>query len=446
MSQIRIPSTWLTTALVFVTIWIFSPFWPSLLLAVWIGLAGLQVMPRLTRFLRGHAGIAASLLMVAVILVAIPIVALLFSVATDAWAFVQRMTETPEIREILATFGTPADPTAAPATDLAAVEGSSVVDGSAAPSRMPGILPPELGDIAAGSSLPEGSASAEGSGLANVIRDDLLATQSGSGASPSDGSGAEGSGAEGSGHSPTNLRELMGSPLELLAQYSARAWDAVQFLAGAAIRATLDILVFMVVLYAVLTEGPRSWQWIVHNSPIPQHHLQRYAAAFVETGKGLVLGFGGAALAQATVATILFSAVGVSRALVLGLLTFLGATVPGVGTAFVWAPVAAGLALNGRTQAAVVVVLVGMFVIGTLDNILRPMLARYGSLNLPMHLVFVSMLGGLLLLGPAGLLLGVLTVRMASEALQIRRSEVEQAMANRGPTEPVDSTSENEPM
>jgi predicted PurR-regulated permease PerM len=103
MNQIRVPSTWLTTVLVLATFCIFSPFWPSLLLATWIGLAGLQVMPRLTRFLRGHEGMAASLLMVTLILVAVPIVALLFSVATDAWLFIQRMVETPEIREILAT-------------------------------------------------------------------------------------------------------------------------------------------------------------------------------------------------------------------------------------------------------------------------------------------------------------------------------------------------------
>ena len=81
MNQVRIPSTWLAMGLVLATVWVFSPFWPSLLLALWLGLAGLQVMPRLTRWLRGREGLAATCLMVAVVLVAIPIVALLFSVA-----------------------------------------------------------------------------------------------------------------------------------------------------------------------------------------------------------------------------------------------------------------------------------------------------------------------------------------------------------------------------
>jgi hypothetical protein len=374
--------------------------------------------------------------MVAVVLVAIPIVALLFSVATDAWLFVQRMAETPEIREVLANVGTSAENVDSPAgSDNTAVEVSSQGEGSAAVSRMPELLPPVLDGVGEPYVAPGGTSAADPLSLP------LHA--SGSGVEESTSVAPSFSGSPGF---PGSLRELFGNPLELLAQYSARAWGAVQFLAGAAIRAVLDILVFMVVLYAVLTEGPRAWQWLLHNSPIPQHHLQRYAAAFVETGKGLVLGFGGAALAQATVATILFSAVGVSRALVLGLLTFLGATIPGVGTAFVWAPVAAGLALNGRTQAAVVVVLVGLFIIGTLDNFLRPMLARYGSLNLPMHLVFVSMLGGLLLMGPAGLLLGVLIVRMASEALQIRRSEYEVAMAESARHMQPEPDDEHEPI
>jgi len=435
MNQVRIPSTWLVMGLVLATVWIFSPFWPSLLLALWLGVAGLQVMPHVTRWLRGRAGLAATLLMVAMVLVAIPIVALLFSVATDAWLFVQRMAETPEIREILANVGTPAENGGSPAgSDNTSVEVSSQGEGSAAVSRMPELLPPVLDGPVATEVSPTGAPAPD------TLSSLLVAS----------GSGAEDVASippslDGSPGFPGSLNELFGNPLELLAQYSARAWGAVQFLAGAAIRALLDILVFMVVLYAVLTEGPGAWQWLLHNSPIPRHHLQRYAAAFVETGKGLVLGFGGAALAQATVATILFSAVGVSRALVLGLLTFLGATIPGVGTAFVWAPVAAGLALNGRTQAAVVVVLVGLFIIGTLDNFLRPMLARYGSLKLPMHLVFVSMLGGLLLLGPAGLLLGVLIVRMASEALQIRRSEYELALAESARSMMTEPSDEHEP-
>jgi predicted PurR-regulated permease PerM len=436
MNRVRIPSTWLTMGLVLATVWVFSPFWPSLMLALWLGLAGLQVMPRLTRWLRGREGLAATLLMVAVVLVAIPIVALLFSVATDAWLFVQRMAETPEIREVLANVGTSAGNVDSPAgSDRASMEVSSQGEGSAAVSRMPELLPPVLDGVGAIEVPPTGTSAPD------TLSSQLIA----SGSSAADAASVPPS-LDGSPGFPGSLRELFGNPLELLAQYSARAWGAVQFLAGAAIRAMLDILVFMVVLYAVLTEGPRAWQWLLHNSPIPQHHLQRYAAAFVETGKGLVLGFGGAALAQATVATILFSAVGVSRALVLGLLTFLGATIPGVGTAFVWAPVAAGLALNGRTQAAVVVVLVGLFIIGTLDNFLRPMLARYGSLNLPMHLVFVSMLGGLLLMGPAGLLLGVLIVRMASEALQIRRSEYELAMVEGARPLQPEPDDEHEPL
>jgi hypothetical protein len=52
----------------------------------------------------------------------------------------------------------------------------------------------------------------------------------------------------------------------------------------------------------------------------------------------------------------------------------------------------------------------------------------------------------LLLLGPAGLLLGVLTVRMASEALQIRRSEYELAATETLQDTQPESDDEIEPI
>ena len=347
------------------------PFWASMLLAVWFGVAGLHVMPRLTRFFGGRPSVAAVTLLVSVALVAAPIVGMLYTISMDAWQFVNTAMESPEWRETLQVLVSPsdvaatADSTAGP--DVVAVP---LLDGS-------------------GAELTEGSGTTEGSGAA------------------ADDDGLWG----------------LGDPWAVLSQYSGRAWSAVMVLAGAAVRAILDILIFFVVFYAVLTDGPRAWRWFKDNAPLPSDHLDRYGKAFNETGYGLVVGFGGAALAQATVAVILFTIVGVSRVLVLGVLMLAGAIVPGVGTAFVWIPVAIGLYLSGRTQAAVAVALVGFFIIGSIDNLVRPVLTRYAALQLPMYVVFVSMFGGLMLLGPVGLLAGPLLVRLASEALEIHRQE-----------------------
>lgn len=60
-----------------------------------------------------------------------------------------------------------------------------------------------------------------------------------------------------------------------------------------------------------------------------------------------------------------------------------------------------------------------------IDNALEPILARYGRLDLPASLVFVSMLGGLVVVAPTGILLGPIVVRLAKELIVIAREERE---------------------
>src|SRR6185436_10017871 len=85
----------------------------------------------------------------------------------------------------------------------------------------------------------------------------------------------------------------------------------------------------------------------------------------------------------------------------------------------VWVPVTAGLALTGRTGAAIALGVVGVGLIGTVDNVARPYLARRGQLQLPTWVVLFAMFGGIELIGGWGLLLGPLALRLAKEALLI---------------------------
>jgi predicted PurR-regulated permease PerM len=130
------------------------------------------------------------------------------------------------------------------------------------------------------------------------------------------------------------------------------------------------------------------------------------------------VGEGGTALAQGLVATLTYVAIGVPRALLLGPLTAVCAIVPVVGTGLVWLPLAAELFATGQYWKGAVVLAVGV-VVGLLDNVLRPTLARYGRLRLPAFVVLVSMLGGIAVFGVAGVLLGPLLVRLCTEAVAI---------------------------
>jgi predicted PurR-regulated permease PerM len=206
---------------------------------------------------------------------------------------------------------------------------------------------------------------------------------------------------------------------QLVSAHGAKAWSVLRTLAGATTRGLVGLVVFVAVAYGRLAHGEEAYAWVERHAPVSPRHLARLAGAFNETGRGLLVGIGGAAVLQGVLATIGFALAGISHALVLGLLTLFAAFVPVVGTAIVVVPVAIGLALTGRPDAA----LVGLSIVLVIENVIKPLLTRYGRLRLPVAVMFVSMLGGALVAGPSGLVLGPIVVRLALEMVLIAKDE-----------------------
>jgi predicted PurR-regulated permease PerM len=210
-----------------------------------------------------------------------------------------------------------------------------------------------------------------------------------------------------------------GALVELLREHGAAIGRVVANVWAASVSVLVGLAVFVVALYALTVDGRRLYARLARGVPLDPVARRRLVRAFRDTGRGLLVGTGGTALAQGTLATATYAALGVHNPLTLGLLTGLGSVVPGVGTALVWGPVAVALAIAGHPMRAAILVALGVAVIGTIDNLLRPWLARLGNIGLSAAAVFVSMMGGWRLVGGWGLILGPLLVRLGAEALMI---------------------------
>lgn len=208
----------------------------------------------------------------------------------------------------------------------------------------------------------------------------------------------------------------------LVEQHGARAIELATSVAGVGAELLLGVFVFFTATYVLLVDGPRAWDWTLEHAPLGPAALERMRGAFHETGHGLFVGIGLTGLLQAGVATLTYLALGVPRALVLGLVTFVASIFPTIGTALVWLPVAVALAISGRPTAALVLALVGVVVVSSIDNVFRPLFTRAGG-NLALHsfVVLIAMLGGLSLFGTSGLFLGPLLTRLAVEIVRIAR-------------------------
>lgn len=223
--------------------------------------------------------------------------------------------------------------------------------------------------------------------------------------------------------SDLSLQELTPQRIiEVFRRHGGGALTAANTLFGAATALVIGIVVFLFGFYTFLVHGNRTYRWLLDHSPLPRRHMKRLAAAFVETGKGLLISIGLTALLQGVVATLGYLVIGVPQPLVLGLLTTFAAFIPSIGTGLVWVPVTIGLFIADRTAASIAVLVLGA-VVSVVDNFVRPWLSRYGNLQLPMFVIFIAMLGGIAAFGAWGLLVGPLFVRLAVEVLSLWREE-----------------------
>ncbi len=216
------------------------------------------------------------------------------------------------------------------------------------------------------------------------------------------------------------LRDVIANG-RLVSEHGAEIWRVAVKLWSASVSAVVGVVVFVVALYGLSVGGARLYRRLARGLPIDSWVRRRLVGAFRETGRGLLIGTGGTAAVQGTLAAIAYAALGVENPISLGLLTGLASIVPAVGTGIVWVPVAIALAMNGHLVRAGIMLAVGLGVIATVDNLLRPWLARLGRLQLPTAVVFIAMMGGWRLIGGWGLILGPLLVRLGAEALSIER-------------------------
>lgn len=124
------------------------------------------------------------------------------------------------------------------------------------------------------------------------------------------------------------------------------------------------------------------------------------------------------AAVQAILGGLAFWILGVPSALLWGIIMFFMAMVPVLGSSIVWVPAALYLLIAGSPVKAVILVIWGAGVIGMMDNLLRPVLV--GS-KTRMHelTVFFSVLGGLQVFGPVGIIIGPIVIALAMGLLKI---------------------------
>jgi predicted PurR-regulated permease PerM len=126
---------------------------------------------------------------------------------------------------------------------------------------------------------------------------------------------------------------------------------------------------------------------------------------FAEVSKATIKGTLAVGMVQGAIGGITFALLGIQSALLWGVAMAILSVLPAIGSALIWIPAALFLFANGMLIKALILILVGAFIIGSVDNILRPILVGRET-KMPDYLILLSTMGGIALMGVSGFVLG----------------------------------------
>lgn len=198
------------------------------------------------------------------------------------------------------------------------------------------------------------------------------------------------------------LRQMVGQGvaqgLQTIASHALNVGQgALSFLAS------LGVMLYLI--FFLLRDGEDLAARVKADAPLRPELRDSLVENFVVVVRATMKGTVVVAILQGVVGGLIFWALGIEAPLLWGLVMGFFSLVPAVGTGIVWVPVAIYLLATGSIAEGMTLVFCGLFVIGLIDNLLRPILVGRDT-RMPDFVVLIATLAGMQLMGLTGFIVG----------------------------------------
>ena len=173
----------------------------------------------------------------------------------------------------------------------------------------------------------------------------------------------------------------------------------------------INLFVMIFVLYFMLIGGKKMEAYVNDILPFNETNTQEVIHEINMIVRSNAIGIPLLAIIQGGVATIGYLLFGAPNILLLGFLTCFATIIPMVGTALVWFPVAAYLAISGDWFNAIGIAAYGAIVVSQSDNLIRFILQKKMADTHPLITIFGVVIG-LPLFGFMGVIFGPLLLAL----------------------------------
>jgi predicted PurR-regulated permease PerM len=174
----------------------------------------------------------------------------------------------------------------------------------------------------------------------------------------------------------------------------------------------------------VLAEWPQLALRLEAVLPLDPRHTRALIIEFRDVSRAALIGTVATATIQGLLAAVGYAIAGVPAPLTWGLLTAIASLLPVVGTFLVWVPIAGYAIWNGEIGWGVFVLVWGFVVVSVAsDYVIRPRLVGKRGHGHPL-LMLVSLVGGIEVMGLAGLIVAPILMSLFVAVLRIYEREL----------------------
>jgi predicted PurR-regulated permease PerM len=221
---------------------------------------------------------------------------------------------------------------------------------------------------------------------------------------------------------PGEFHELLNSlPFyDKIAPYSETIWRKAgeligtisRFLISSLSKVTMGAVSLLFMAFAMLytmffflMDGDKLLHKILYYLPLQDRDEQRMLQKFTSVTRATLKGTAVIGILQGGLAGIAFWVVGIPSAVFWGTIMAVLSIIPGIGTALIWGPAVIILAAGGNFLKAGGLGIFCALVVGSIDNLLRPILVGKDT---QMHelMIFFGTLGGIIMFGIMGMIIG----------------------------------------
>ncbi|MDP3916713.1 MAG: AI-2E family transporter [Nanoarchaeota archaeon] len=180
----------------------------------------------------------------------------------------------------------------------------------------------------------------------------------------------------------------------------------------------LEIFVMLFLMFFLFLGGEDLVKKLKKHIPLRSKQKEELANKFSSIIYASVYGMIVTAFVQGAVGAIGYWIFGMESPILWGLVTVVVAILPFVGAALIWLPASIYMLISGETFNGLGLLFYGIFIISTIDNIIRPSIVGSKAKIHP-ALVLLGVLGGIELFGFLGIIIGPLVLSILTIFIEL---------------------------